>query len=89
MKLTDLPPSDPEARCKHCRRTTDLVQHDGDVVCASCIRELGALALDPHDVDTRILAAVTERHGDVIRLSRSAVMPGRPSRLVWEWVGWP
>ncbi len=83
--LVPLPPNDPSARCKHCSRTTDLIQHDGPVVvCRSCLLSLGQLAADPEVADDRILAAMLKRHGDVVH----PIRVGRPSRLVWEWIGW-
>ena len=81
-----LPPDDPSARCRHCDRRTDLIQHDGPVVvCGSCLLSLGQLANDPEGAPSDVLTTMIRRHGEVVH----PIRVGRPPRLVWEWIGWP
>lgn len=85
------------AKCKHCGRTNGepepgilplIVEGEGPtLVCRPCIRALGELAADPTGTDDRVLAAIADRHSDVVRLGRTVNHRGQ-TRLVWEWIGW-
>lgn len=76
-------------RCKNCARRDDLIIGDGHVVCRSCVKALGELAANPEQANDAVIAEMMKRHGDVVQIIRVGRPGGRPSRLEWDWIGWP
>lgn len=78
---------DANARCSRCNGIDHLIEGDGPVVCRPYIDQLGAIAGDPHVTTHRVLEALQERHGDIVRIARTA---GHDSRMLWDWdASWP
>jgi len=76
-------------RCHRCRGTRHLIEGDGPTVCLPCVDLLAGIANDPHRADDRILTALLERHGDVVRLERIQDEAGA-TEIHWAWADrWP
>lgn len=80
-----------DARCLRCDSTEHLIEGDELIVCRPCVDLLGGIAACPDNADSRILAALIERHGDVVEMRRAPdpLMAGS-APLVWDWTAaWP